>query len=95
MHFLKAYETLLTLSQTMATQARDQAWEALTKTELDRSNLVASLPDKGLSSLTPAQQQAAVEIIKQIQNCDQLVLEHVLPWRDSVQTMLTHFEPKA
>ena len=94
MRLLSCYENLLSLSQKMGALAREQAWDELTQTEAERRTLVAGLPTAGLGALPPADQQAIVMLIKQIQHCDQTVRDYVLPWQDSVSTLLARSELK-
>ena len=94
MRLLTSYETLLNLSRKMEVFAREQAWDDLTQTESERGQLLTSLSSSGLSALPFADQQAIAAMIRQIQCCDQAVRDHVLPWQDSVRTLLTRLEPK-
>ncbi len=94
MRLLTCYENLLSLSQKMEALAREQAWDELTQTEAERRTLVASLPTSRLAALPPGDQQAIALLIKQIQHCDQTVRDYVLPWQDSVSTLLTRTELK-
>ena len=94
MHLLKNYEALLDLSIKMEGLAREQAWDALTQTESERSKLLARMAAPVLSSLATADQRAVAAMIQKIQCCDQAVRDHVLPWQDSVRTLLTRLEPK-
>lgn len=94
MYPLTCYKTLLSLSQKMAAQACAQAWDDLTQTEAERRALLDSLPTSRLTSLPPADQQAIAAIIQQIQGYDQTVRDYVLPWQDSVRTLLASLEPK-
>lgn len=89
------YETLLGLSQKMEILAREQAWDNLIETESERHELMNCLDVSELPRLTKAQQVAVVTIIKQIQDCDQKVLDYVLPWKEHVHPLLTRFEPKS
>lgn len=94
MHLLKCYKSVLDLSQKMETLAREQDWEALTQAEAERRMLLASLPASRLSVLPLADQQAIAALIRQIQSCDQTVREYVLPWQESVGTLLARLAPK-
>lgn len=94
MRLLTCYENLLSLSQKMEALAREQAWDELTQTEAERRTLLAGLPASGLAALPPADQQAIAMLIQQIQHCDQTVRDYVLPWQDSVSTLLARSELK-
>lgn len=95
MNLLTRYETLLGLSQEMATLARQQAWDALTQLETQRAALVATLPATSGAALSATEQRTLAATIKQIQACDQTVREYVLPWQEHVGSLLTRLAPKS
>ncbi len=95
---LTYYQTLLEHSQRMVTLACEQAWDELAKIELERRSLITQSPASILSILStlPISEQLAIRaLIEQIQQCDQTVCDYLLPWRESVGSLLTRLETKA
>ncbi len=93
MEALKHYETLLSLSRRMVALAEAQAWDELAQLETKRARLLLELPIKPPSQ-PAAQAQKIGAYIKQIQGCDQQVLEHVTPWREQTGALLARLAPK-
>jgi len=92
---LTYYQALLEHSQRMALLACEQAWDELAKIELERRSLITQLPVSILSTLPISEQLAIRALIEQIQQCDQTVCDYLLPWRESVGSLLTRLETKA
>ena len=94
MNLLASYETLLGLSQEMEALAREQAWDALTQLETQRTALLAALPATSLATLSLSKQRAIAAKIRQIQACDQEVLEYLLPSQAHIGKLLTRLAAK-
>ncbi len=78
----------------MARLACEQAWDELAKIELERRSLITQSPTLILSRLPVSEQLAIRALIEQIQQCDQTVREYLLPWRESVGSLLARLETK-
>lgn len=90
---LANYEALLRISLKMKACACEQAWDELAQLETQRANLITSLPARP-NSIPTVEQQSIANIIRQIQACDQAVLEYVTPWREQAGKLLERLEPK-
>lgn len=89
---LAQYESLLGLSRQMAELARQQSWEALTQLESRRVELLGQLPPS-IATLPAPERADIAAAIRQIQECDETVLEYLIPWREHAGTLLAHLKP--
>ena len=91
MSALANYEALLGISLKMKACACEQAWDELAQLETQRANLIASQPAQP-NFVPTVEQQSIAKIIRQIQACDQAVLEYVTPWREQAGKLLERLE---
>ncbi len=91
MQSLETFRKALALSEEMAKLAKEQAWEALAATELQRADLLATLP----TSLVAERGDSAsfAELILKIQDCDNEIREFVEPWMEQTRVLLDRLSP--
>lgn len=83
------FEAMATLSAAMVEAAKKNDWDRLTEVEQQLSTLrkeQQSQPEEPLSAAAAQRRQA---LIKQMQNDQALVLEHVQPWMESTRKLLS------
>lgn len=85
---LPKYAALLELSQQMQVLARNEDWELLAQVEAQRAAMLASLP-VALPTLSSTECLAIADCIRQIQACNNEILEYVTPWREQTAKLLS------
>ena len=93
MGLLSQYTTLLEKSRQMLELAQRQEWELLAASEAERAALLAKIPPRTLA-LGAAESSSIAATIRQIQDCDRKIFEHVTPWREHAATLLSRLAPR-
>ncbi len=89
---MAGYASLLKYSRQMLELAKQQAWEPLAEAQQQRATLIAGMRTQN-PPLTAAEQTAAAQTIREIQNLDREILAYVTPWRDDVAKLLARLAP--
>lgn len=85
-HYLAA----LDLTQRMLAAASAQNWEALSRLEVERAELIAAIapPTAGAHALEPALAHRVAGIIAQIECANGQIIEHAEAWQKDARILL-------
>jgi hypothetical protein len=88
---LASYTKLLMLSKQMLELAKQQQWESLATMESERAVLLSTIPST-YTALAATEISAIGACIRQIQDCDRVILDYVTPWREHAEKLLSRLE---
>ena len=82
------FEKMLTLANGMLAAVEKHDWERFSALEAEQATLVAGMQTKTESGLTPEATQVRRALINQIIEVQGKVTELVIPWRDTIASLI-------
>lgn len=82
------FEKMLTLANGMLTAVEQRDWERFSALEAEQSTLVADMQTKTEPALRPEEAQVRRALINHIIEVQGKVTELVIPWRDTIASLI-------